>query len=149
MLLKRKWPQISSKWNSTGVKTSVSFLKPYNFFITCCGRSKRPYFRFSNRLPASLDVRSKSSYFFSQKWIKILSSTETLTNFYLVSSWQSLLTAIWFSRLKISHWFFIRWFCWTRDQTSMKPRIKKQQAFLKSAFFRKNKDNKYWQRLAK
>ena len=57
---------------------------------------------FFNRLPAPLDVRPKRSCFFSLK------SIETLSNFYLVSPWQSLLTAIWFSRLKISRWFFIR-----------------------------------------
>ena len=38
--------EISSKMNSTQEKTSVSFLKPYNFLITRCGRSKKPYFRF-------------------------------------------------------------------------------------------------------
>ena len=63
---------------------------------------------FFNKLPAPLDVRSKKSPFFSQKSIEILFSTATLTNFYLASSWQSLLTSIWFSSLTISHWFFIR-----------------------------------------
>ena len=69
---------------------------------------RTPISVFSNRLPAPLDARPKRSCFFSRKWIEILSQTETLSNFYLVSPWQSLLTAIWFSRLKISRWFFIR-----------------------------------------
>ena len=81
VLRKGKRLLISSKWNFAGVKTSVSFLKPYNFLITCCGRSKREYFRFSNKLPAPSEERSKRSYFFSQKSIEILSSTETLTIF--------------------------------------------------------------------
>ena len=46
---------------------------------------------------------SKRSYFISQKSIEILPSTKTLANFYLTSSWQSLLTAIWFSRSLIFH----------------------------------------------
>ena len=81
MFWKRKRPLITSKLNSPGVKTSVSFLKPYNFLITCCGRSKREYFRFFNKLPTPSEVRSKKSYFFSLKWIEILTSTETLTIF--------------------------------------------------------------------
>ena len=77
---------------------------------------------------------SKRSYFISQKSIEISPSTKTLTNFYLTSSWQSLLTAIWFSRLKISHWFLSGSFCWTRDQRNIEPRIKKQQAFFEICF---------------
>ena len=92
---------------------------------------------FFNKLPAPLDVRSKNSPFFSQKSIEILSSTATLTNFYLASSWQSLLTSIWFSSLTISHWFFIRVILLNSGSEMPKSRIKKQQAFLKSAFFRK------------
>ena len=70
VLRKGKRLLISSKWNFAGVKTSVSFLKPYNFLITCCGRSKREYFRFSNKLLAPFDGRSKRSIFSLKNQLK-------------------------------------------------------------------------------
>ena len=69
---------------------------------------KEAIFPFFQQAARHIGCATKKFLFFSRKWIEILSQTETLSNFYLVSPWQSLLTAIWFSRLKISRWFFIR-----------------------------------------
>ena len=101
---------------------------------------------------------SKRSYFISQKSIEILPSTKTLTNFYLTSSWQSLLTAIWFSRLilRVSHWFFIRVLLLNSGSENFEPRIKKQQDFFESAFFREKRttnigkswSNKYYAKIS-
>ena len=127
------------KRNTTVVKTFVSLLKSFNFLITRCGRSKRPFVRFFPTSCSHIGRAIKKVSFFLSKSIEILSSTTTLTNFYLASSWQSLLTSIWFSCLTISHWFFIREILLNSGSEMPKSRIKKQQAFLKSAFFRKKK----------
>ena len=130
VIWKRKRPLITSKWNSAGVETSVSFLKPYNFLITCCGRSKGPYFRFFNKLPAPLNVRSKWSYFFSLKSIEISSSTQTLTKIYL-----SVLDNHCSPRFDSQDWkpptdFSSGCLCWTREQRSIRPRIKNSSYLL-------------------
>ena len=62
---------------------------------------------------------------------KFCSQKKTLKIFYFSSSWQSLLTAIWFSRLtlRVSHWFFIRVLLLNSGSENFEPRIKKQQDF--------------------
>ena len=62
---------------------------------------------FPTSCPCRWICDQKGPFFLSKiNWNFVLN--KNLANFYLTSSWQWLLTAIWFSRLKISHWFFIR-----------------------------------------
>ena len=137
VLWKRKRPLIFSKWNSAGVKTSVSFLKLFNTLITWCGRSKRPYFHFFNRLPAPLDVRSKSLIFFS-KTNRTFVLNRNLDKFLFGQSLLMVVDRDWILKIKIIPTDFSSgWFCWTRDQRIIKPRMKKQQEIFKSALFRK------------
>ena len=89
---------------------------------------------------------------------KFCSQKKTLKIFYLSSSWQSLLTAIWFSRLtlRVSHWFFIRVLLLNSRSENFEPRIKKQQDFFESAFFREKRttnigkswSNKYYAKIS-
>jgi hypothetical protein len=131
------------------MKTSVSFFNTYNFIITGCGRSKRPYFQFFQQATAGADMRSKRSYFFFKNQWKFCPHRKPGQIFI----WLVLDNHCW-SRFDSQDWksptdFSAGCFYWTRDQRSIKPRIKKQQAFFKSAIFRKIEDIKYWQRFAK
>ena len=76
---------------------------------------------------------------------KEMALTETLKNFYLGSSWQSLLTAILFSRLilRVSHWFFIRA---ELEIRKFWAENEKTAGFVWICFLSRKEDNKYWQK---